>query len=180
MNEKYLIISDIHGSFSSLEKVLNYYTKERFNKLFILGDIYYSGARNIPPIDYNPPKVVELLNKVSKEIIAIKGNCESSVDLLVSKFPIFEIYSTFLFDKRVSFYHGHQSYKEDLSKNNDIVFSGHTHISLLSKEGKNIYANPGSISLPKDNNQSFIIFQKNKLSVIDLSSFKEIKSLSLN
>ena len=58
MNEKYLIISDIHGSPSFLEKALNIYVKEKYNKLFILGDLFYSGARNIPPIDYSPIKVV--------------------------------------------------------------------------------------------------------------------------
>ena len=170
MNEKYLIISDIHGSFSSLEKVLNYYTKERFNKLFILGDIYYSGARNIPPIDYNPPKVVELLNNRYQDIISIKGNCESDVDLMVAKFPIFEIYSTTLFDKKVSLYHGHQNYKSDLSRYNDIIFTGHTHISMIQKEDNVIYANPGSLSLPKDEHHSFISFDQEKISIIDLES----------
>ena len=178
MKEKYLIISDIHGSPSYLEKILDFYSKEKFNKLFILGDLFYSGARNIPPIDYDPKKVVELLNNKAKDIISIKGNCESDVDLMVSKFPIFEIYSTTLLDKKVALYHGHQNYNSELEKYNDIIFTGHTHISKLQKEGRVIYANPGSISLPKDEHHSFIIFEQGKISIMDLESFKEINKIS--
>lgn len=177
MNEKYLIISDIHGSPSFLEKALNIYVKEKYNKLFILGDLFYSGARNIPPVDYQPKKIVELLNSRYQDIIVVKGNCESDVDLMVSKFPIFEIYSTILFDKKVAFYHGHQNYKKELSRYNDIIFTGHTHISMIQKEGSVIYVNPGSISLPKDEHHSYISFEKGKITIFDLESLKEINKI---
>ena len=179
MNEKYLIISDIHGSISSLKKAISIFNNDKFNKLFILGDLFYSGARNVPPSDYSPIELVELTNKYSKNIIAIKGNCESVVDLSVTKFPIFEIYQDKIFDKRVALFHGHQDYFSTLSKYNDIIFTGHTHISKVEKVGNVIYANPGSISLPKDNNKSFIIFTKDKIEILDLISLEKLKEIKI-
>ena len=179
MNEKYLIISDIHGSISSLKKVISIFDSDKYNKLFILGDLFYSGARNIPPSDYSPLELVELLNKYSKNIIAIKGNCESQVDLSVTKFPIFEIYQDNLCNKRVAFFHGHKNYLETLSKYNDIIFTGHTHISKLEKDKGVILANPGSITLPKDNNKSFIIFTKDKIEILDLLSLEKLNEIKI-
>ena len=43
---KYLVVSDIHGSYyyaKKLEEILN---KENPNKIILLGDLYYHGPRN--------------------------------------------------------------------------------------------------------------------------------------
>ncbi len=82
-----LVISDIHGSETALNKVLNIYKKGDFSKIIICGDLLYHGARNPLPEGYNPKGVTELLNSLNKEIIAVRGNCESEVDGMVFEFP---------------------------------------------------------------------------------------------
>ena len=81
---KIIIASDIHGSDYYLSKLIEIKNKFKINKLFLLGDLYYSGARNIPPKDYYPINIVKKLNDIKDEIIAVKGNCESDIDLKVS------------------------------------------------------------------------------------------------
>ena len=43
---KLMIISDIHGSYNDLEKVMHYFDEEQPDRLIILGDILYHGPRN--------------------------------------------------------------------------------------------------------------------------------------
>ena len=43
---KYLIISDIHGSYYYLNKALKVFKKEKCDKILILGDVLYHGPRN--------------------------------------------------------------------------------------------------------------------------------------
>ena len=56
-----LVISDIHGSLNDLKKVLE---KEKFDKLFILGDLYYHGPRNKLPDGYNSMETSNVLNSL--------------------------------------------------------------------------------------------------------------------
>ena len=40
---KILFISDIHGSTKNLDKIENIIKKENFDKIVVLGDLYYQG-----------------------------------------------------------------------------------------------------------------------------------------
>ena len=62
--------------------------KKKADKLIILGDILYHGPRNDLPKDYNCKKVIALLNPLKKDIIAVRGNCDSEVDQMVLDFPM--------------------------------------------------------------------------------------------
>ena len=53
---KLMIISDIHGSYNDLEKVMHYFDEEQPDRLIILGDILYHGPRNDLPEGYAPKK----------------------------------------------------------------------------------------------------------------------------
>ena len=46
---KLLIASDIHGSAYYCEKLLELFQKEKADKLLLLGDLLYHGARNACP-----------------------------------------------------------------------------------------------------------------------------------
>ena len=46
---KYIIASDIHGSYFWCEKLLNAFENEKADKLILLGDLLYHGPRNPVP-----------------------------------------------------------------------------------------------------------------------------------
>ena len=82
---KLLIASDVHGSYSAIEKVLKKAQEENAQELILLGDIYNHGPRNPFPEEYAPMKVAEALNKMNN-LTVIKGNCDSEVDEMISSF----------------------------------------------------------------------------------------------
>ena len=75
---KYLLFSDTHGCLPALEKVLDFFEKEKCDMMCIMGDIINYGPRNrIPGID--PKGIVERLNDLADKIIAVRGNCDAEV-----------------------------------------------------------------------------------------------------
>ncbi|WP_058484869.1 phosphodiesterase [Defluviitalea phaphyphila] len=178
---KLFFMSDIHGSAYYAKKGLELFKKENADYIIILGDELYHGPRNPLPKDYNPKEVINLFNEFSDKIIAIRGNCDGEVDDMVLNYPIMSTYSTILYDKKRLFLtHGH-IYNEDnlpsLSKG-DVFIYGHIHIPIAKKEGDIFIINPGSISLPKENNpNSYGILEKDifKIKDLDQNIIKEIK-----
>lgn len=175
-----LIGSDIHGSYKYghmfFDKVKLYHPK----KIVLLGDCYYNGARNDPPEEYCPKEVVKLLNSFASQIIAIKGNCESEVDQMVSNFVFQEMSTMFIFDKEVVLTHGHHFSFDSLPVcPGDIFVQGHTHISVLERrEDGLILANPGSVSIPKDQHHSYMVMNEKGITLYDLLSDEVLKQLS--
>lgn len=148
-------ISDIHGSLYYAKKALEAYKKEDADYICILGDELYHGARNPLPQEYNPKEVAGLLNEFSNRIIAVRGNCDSEVDEMVLDFPIMATYSTILYNgRRLFLTHGHIYNEGNLPKlsDGDVFIFGHTHIPVAEKRGSIFMINPGSITLPKENN----------------------------
>lgn len=165
----FYIGSDIHGSLKYGKMFIDKAIQNKADRIVLLGDLYYNGARNVPPEGYSPKDVVLLLNSVSDRILAIKGNCESEVDQMVSDFPISDRLSLFAFQKSFLFVHGHHESFDKMPKNpGDGFFQGHTHVSVLKKEGKTILANPGSISLPKDDHHSYMTMDEEGIRLFDL------------
>ena len=64
---KYLICSDIHGSFEACKKIISQFESFNCDKIIILGDTLYHGPRNPLPEGHNPKAVAELLNKYVAE-----------------------------------------------------------------------------------------------------------------
>jgi len=163
---KLFICSDIHGDLESCEKMLDAYRREEADKLIILGDILYHGPRNDLPPTYSPKRVIELLNPLKNEIIAVRGNCDAEVDQMVLDFPIMAEYAYVDFDGTEGFVtHGHKhNTSTPLSiKKGGILLHGHTHIVKFEKFGnENFYVNPGSVSLPKENNPKTYMIYENR------------------
>ena len=85
----------------------------------------------------------------------MRGNCDSEVDEMVLTFPMSAAYSFVLYNgKRLFLTHGHIYSEQNLPKlaAGDAFFYGHTHIPVAKKSGNITIINPGSISLPKENN----------------------------
>ena len=178
---KLMIASDIHGSAFYAQKLIECFNREKPDKLLLLGDILYNGPRNDLPIVYDPKKVIELLNGVKERVLCVRGNCDTEVDQMVLSFPIMSDYSVILFeDKLIYATHGHIYGKENPPPLNDgnILLCGHTHIPEASEFGGNLYINPGSVSIPKnDSENSYMIFENNcfKWKNLDVKVYKEYK-----
>ncbi len=175
---KLLIGSDIHGSYYYSSLFFKKVDAYQPDKIILLGDCYYNGARNDPPMEYAPKKVVQLLNEYSDRILAVKGNCESEVDQMVSDFTFFENLCVFAFNKVITCTHGYHLNFENLPKKpGDIFLQGHTHIGRLEKKDGLILANPGSVSLPKDGHHSYMTMDDKKIQLIDLLTGEILKEL---
>lgn len=174
----FLIGSDIHGSYFYAKKFFSIAGKLNPEKIILLGDFYYSGARNIPPEEYSPRDCVQLVNSFADKIIAIKGNCESEVDQRVSPFLFSEVGTRYVFGKQITRTHGHRYSFDSLPKDpGDIFLQGHTHIGVLEKKDNLILANPGSISLPKDGRHSYRIRSEEGRKLIDLLTGETVKEI---
>lgn len=174
-----LIGSDIHGSLKYAKMFFQKAEKYEAKKIVLLGDCYYNGARNDPPEEYCPKEVVKLLNSYADKIIAVKGNCESEVDQMVSDFVFNENATMFVFGKQVLMTHGHHASMNQLPKAcGDIFLQGHTHVSVLKRnEAGLILANPGSISLPKDQHHSYLVMNEKGMFLYDLLSDELLEEL---
>ncbi len=151
-----MVASDIHGSAYYAEKMIERYNEENCDKLILLGDLLYHGPRNDLPKDYNPKKVINMLNEIKYELLCVKGNCEADVDQMVLEFPVMAEYAVFYIAGRMIFAtHGHVFNENNLPalKKGDILLHGHTHVPICKEinDGENIYLNPGSVSIPKEN-----------------------------
>ena len=152
---KLLIASDIHGDIRAARAVVDAYRASGADRLVLLGDLLYHGPRNDLPKDYAPKEVIELLNSVKNELLCVRGNCDTEVDQMVLDFPILADYALIEADGvRIFATHGHKFNLDDLPplKTGEVLLHGHTHVRAMVEFGdKNLYVNPGSPSIPKEN-----------------------------
>ena len=145
---KYLVISDIHGSLSGAQCMIDAFDHQKCDQILCLGDI---------------------MNSRWHDICAVRGNCDAEVDQMVLQFALTADYQVFqLGSRRVFMSHGHVYGPDHLPKmeEGDIFLSGHTHIpTVLQKDG--IYLlNPGSSALPKqDHPKSYAVLDENGFTV---------------
>ncbi len=169
---KYIIASDIHGSYKYASVLYEKMQSEKADKLLILGDILYHGPRNDLPEGYAPKKVITLLNSIKNDIIAVRGNCEAEVDSMVLEFPCMSDYAVVMAETGRCMYltHGHIYNPDNLPPLTDgsIFMYGHTHVKVLEKFNNIYIINPGSISIPKDGTASFGVLENNRLYLKDL------------
>ena len=164
---KLMIISDIHGSYNDLEKVMHYFDEEQPDRLIILGDILYHGPRNDLPEGYAPKKCIPLLNKYKDKTLAVRGNCDAEVDQMVLEFPIMADYAMITEgDLNIFVTHGHHFNEKKLppmfekTQEGLILLHGHTHVPVCRVHESYTYMNPGSVSIPKENSEhSYMILE---------------------
>ena len=175
---KVLVVSDIHGSAYYAEQIPNIFEKEKADKIILLGDLYYHGPRNPLTKEYAPMRVAEILNALKQYIEAVKGNCDAEVDEMISEFKFNDNLLLDINGKKVFCTHG-QNYNIDNLPDEkiDIMLYGHFHTGFIKEKDGVIFANPGSLSLPKDNTEnSYLIIDENKMKLknIDGKVIKEI------
>lgn len=170
---KLLIASDIHGAADCCRSLLDAWDREGADRLLLLGDILYHGPRNDLPPAYAPKQVLALLNARRDRIFCVRGNCDTEVDQMVLEFPILADYAVLTAGQRLIYAtHGHlynTAHLPPLQPGN-ILLHGHTHIPAWEQFGcDNLYLNPGSVSIPKENSpRSYMTLQDGVLVWKDL------------
>lgn len=135
---KLVIASDIHGSATWTETLMERIEQERPCRVLLLGDILYHGPRNDLPDGYSPKKVASLLNSIAGSIIAVRGNCDAEVDQMMLDFPCTASQAIVPDGARTLFAtHGHlPNMTPDafypLPPMSAYLF-GHTHVKMLEK-----------------------------------------------
>ena len=166
----YVICSDVHGSITTLRKVVDFFLINKFDKLIILGDLLYHGPRNDIPKGYNPKEVIKLLNPIKNKILMVRGNCDAEVDQMVLDFKIHSKKKLKYNSKNIFLEHGHHMDKNNKFQSGDIVFYGHTHVSKFEIINGVKFINPGSITIPKENTKkTFMVLFDNKCLLLDLN-----------
>lgn len=161
---RYLIASDIHGALPAAEALTTRFHEEGADRLLLLGDLLYHGPRNPLPEGYAPAEVAKLLNGYADRITAVRGNCDAEVDQMVLDFPVLADYCVLpAGEKLIYATHGHIYNLKNLPPlaEGDILLHGHTHVPAWTEFGQgNIYLNPGSLSIPKENSpHSYMILE---------------------
>ena len=150
---RWMIASDIHGSKYYCKKLLEAYDRENAGRLLLLGDILYHGPRNDLPRDYSTKSVAKMLNEHKKDILCVRGNCDTEVDQMVLPFPVLADYALLEADG-VWLYatHGHIWNEENLPPMapGTVLLNGHFHVPVCREHEGYVYMNPGSVSIPKE------------------------------
>ena len=158
---KLMIASDIHGSALYCAELLEAYRREGAEKLLLLGDLLYHGA------SYDTKKTTALLNGMKEHLLCVRGNCDSEVDQMVLEFPVLGQYAVVFADGRTVFaVHGHEWGPDRLPAlaKGSLLVAGHTHVPAFRKEGEIYLANPGSVSIPKeDSARGYLLLENNEL-----------------
>jgi putative phosphoesterase len=167
---KYIIASDIHGSAKATRQIVALANKENADKIILLGDVYNHGPRNILPEEYAPMQVAEILNAITDKLIVIKGNCDSEVDKMISKFDFLDTSCLVVNGKTVLLTHGHiYNPQTPPAFSYDVMLYGHFHTCKIERNGNKIEVNVGSVSLPKnDTPKSLVIIDDATLKLVDL------------
>ena len=162
---KVLVISDIHGSSYYAEKIKEIANKENPDKIILLGDLYYHGPRNNLSQEYAPMKVAEVLNRLKDKLLVVKGNCDAEVDEMISEFKFEDHLLLNINGKNIYFTHGHKYNIEVIPYEDfEILIYGHIHQGFIQEKEGYLFANPGSISLPKGGTEhSYLILEEDKI-----------------
>ena len=181
---KWMIASDLHGSAYYCRKMLEAFERERADRLFLLGDLLYHGPRNDLPREYAPKEVIPLLNGKKEKLLCVRGNCDAEVDQMVLEFPVLADYAVLPVGQRLIYAtHGHIYHVKNLPPlaPGDVLLHGHTHVPAWTEFGQgNLYLNPGSVSIPKENSpHSYMTLKGNTMQWKELESSAVFHELTL-
>lgn len=169
---KILFVSDIHGIATNLNVIEEIIENQQIDKLVCLGDLYYAGPTYSKEFEIKSIKVHEFLTKYQDILICMKGNCDSSVDIKSSDFPISDGISVICVDGLdIYITHGNEySYEKDQKfKRKGILIYGHEHIPFIKEKNDMIYINTGSISLPKNDIATYVIYENREFIIFDIN-----------
>ncbi|MDH7481599.1 MAG: phosphodiesterase [Armatimonadota bacterium] len=182
------VISDTHGSVSAWQKAMDVFGE--VDLILHAGDVLYHPPRLMPNQEYDIPTLVQLINSSNVPIVIARGNCDAEVYEELLEAPVLSPYAVVQFGRlRIVITHGHTLDEDKMSKvaakyRANILVTGHTHLPVIEKIDNAIHINPGSPTHPKFQRAGILvptvgIISKEKVSVLELESGKEILSLPL-
>ena len=170
---RYLFASDLHGSYRFGRELMEAFEREKADKLVLLGDLLYHGARNDLPEEYDTKALTALLNHYKDSILAVRGNCDAEIDQMVLEFPMMGDYIQLYADGHDFLVtHGHLFNEHSMIPHapGTVLVHGHTHVKAAMKLGDIWYLNPGSVTMPKDDDKhSYLIYENNRFTFKELS-----------
>ena len=178
---KLLIASDIHGDIECCKATIEAAKAHNVKKIVLLGDILYHGPRNDLPRDYAPKAVISALNEIGDKLICVRGNCDTEVDQMVLNFPILSTTAMIYDGERdltMCLSHGHVYNPDNLPpmSEGDVFLYGHTHVTKAENRGGVLCLNPGSVTLPKENNpKTYAIYEGGTFTVYDFEGNEVLK-----
>lgn len=169
---KILFMSDIHGITENLDYIRELDLEENFDKIVVLGDLYYAGPTYNKAKVVDSEKVKQFLMNYAERIIGLRGNCDSDVDIKVTDFPICNNLALICTDG-LDLYctHGNEYSRDKNKKFNrkGVLIYGHEHYPYIEKQAEMIYVNVGSISLPKkDSKPSYAIYHDKTITIYSI------------
>ena len=169
---KLLFISDIHGISINLDYIKELDNKNNFDKIVILGDIYYGGPSFYETNTQDILGVKEFINDFKDKIIAVRGNCDSDVDMKANDSIISDLSLINVDNKDLYITHGNKYSNvknERFKEKKGVLLFGHKHIPFIEKENNMIYVCVGSISLPRNNsNPTYAIYENKEIIIYDI------------
>jgi hypothetical protein len=155
---------------------------EHAGNLILLGDLYYHGPRNPLEKEYDCMGVAALLNSYGGNLTAIKGNCDSEVDEMISHFPLLSTRTLIFGTLKLTLSHGHIYNKDNLPTDvGDIFLHGHSHMGFIERQGNLIIANPGSVTLPRGGTpRSYLVLTDKELTLKNLENSEIIDAIALD
>ncbi len=115
-------------------------------------------------------KVAEVLNSLKDKLLVVKGNCDAEVDEMISEFKFEDHLLLDINGKKIYFTHGHKYNIENIPYENfEVLIYGHIHQGFIQEKEGYLFANPGSISLPKCGTEhSYLILEQDKIILKDV------------
>lgn len=153
---RFVVFSDIHGSSTSTVLMMERVAEIKPDAIVLLGDLLYHGPRNPLPEGHDAAECVKILNAHKSDIVAIRGNCDADVDLMVLDFPMPERLLMRIDGVTIDLRHGHRELLPDRFDSvpaGSVLLCGHRHVpraeTVTCPHGDVHIWNVGSISLPK-------------------------------
>lgn len=161
---KIRVLSDLHNDADYAKAALSLFKKERFDKLYLLGDLLYD--------------VIDVFNPLHDKILAVRGNCDSYEEIDFARFDRPLINRDYQLKKSIVLTHGHFYNPTNYTAPYDIRLVGHSHQSFITKDKRErIVANPGSLAQPRDGIHSYRIRDDKGRRIRDFDSSSVVDSL---
>lgn len=144
------VISDTHGDLAAWEAATRLWGP--VDLIVHAGDVLNGWKRRPLPPQGGKKALAEVLNRSRTPVLIARGNSDEWEDEALLRWPMIEPFLFLWWEGRL-LVAGHgtdfsEIREKSLACGADVVITGHTHVGSLVREGKTIFLNPGSASLP--------------------------------